>query len=104
MPPGQAREAISATSKEVAPMHELLREWVDLKRSTSVRGNRKRRALDVVQIPRLRTFGFALLILMTALAPAAIPRWLPELTLGYLALPYLVVRAFYDRTRFDLAT
>jgi two-component system sensor histidine kinase/response regulator len=85
-------------------MHELLREWVDLKRSTSVRGNRKRRALDVVQIPRLRTFGFALLILMTALAPAGIPRWLPELTLGYLALSYLVVRAFYDRTRFDLAT
>ena len=54
-------------------MHDLLREWIDLRGSASHRGNRKRRQLDTVQIPRLRTFGFALLVAMAALAPPGLP-------------------------------
>jgi two-component system, sensor histidine kinase and response regulator len=85
-------------------MHDLLREWIDLRGSASRRGNRKRRQLDTVQIPRLRTFGFALLVAMAALAPAGVPLSIPCLAFGYVLVSYAVVRALYDRTRFDLVT
>src|SRR5438128_1936499 len=85
-------------------MHDLLREWIDLRGSASRRGNRKRRQLDTVQIPRLRVFGFALLVVMAALAPGGVPRWIPGLALGYVLVSYAVVRALYDRTRLGLVT
>jgi signal transduction histidine kinase/CheY-like chemotaxis protein/HPt (histidine-containing phosphotransfer) domain-containing protein len=85
-------------------MHDLVREWIALREPSGRRGNRKRRLIDTVQIPRLRAFGFALLLLLTAFVPGGLPRWLPLLTLGYLAFSSLAVRALYDRTRADLAT
>ena len=85
-------------------MHDLVREWIALRETSGRRGKRKRRLLDTVQIPRLRAFGFALLLLLTAFAPGGVPLWLPLLTVGYLALSYFIVRALYDRTRADLAT
>ena len=85
-------------------MHELLREWTALRRRVGPRPNDKRRVLDTVQIPRLRTFGFAVLVVLSVFAPAGIPPWLPALTLAYLAFSWLVVRALYDRTRLNLAT
>src|SRR5256885_11394990 len=85
-------------------MHALLREWIDLKGPGGPRGNRNRRRLDTVQIPRLRAFGFALLLLMTAIAPAGVPRWLPFLALGYVLVSYLVVVASYGKTRVDLVS
>src|SRR5207244_12846634 len=85
-------------------MHALLREWIDLKGPGGPRGNRNRRRLDTVQIPRLRAFGFALLLLMTAIAPAGVPRWLPFLALGYVLLSYLLAVPSYGRTRHDLVS
>src|SRR2546428_560830 len=85
-------------------MHALLREWIDLKGPGGPRGNRNRRRLDTVQIPRLRAFGFALLVLITAIAPAGVPRWLPFLALGYVFVSYLVVVASYGKTRVDLVS
>jgi two-component system sensor histidine kinase/response regulator len=85
-------------------VHDLLREWIDLRGSASRRGNRKRRQLDTEQIPRLRAFGFAILVLMLALAPGGLPRWTPWLAFGYVLVSYAVVRALYDRTRLDLVT
>src|SRR6266478_1499357 len=85
-------------------MHALLREWIDLKGPGGPRGNRNRRRLDTVQIPRLRAFGFALLVLITAIAPAGVPRWLPFLALGYVLVSYLVVVASYGKTRVDLVS
>src|SRR3954469_3380650 len=85
-------------------MHDLLREWIDLRGPSSRRGNRKRRQLDTVQIPKLRAFGFAVLLLMALLAPGGVPLWLPWLALGYVLASYAVVRASYDRTRLDLVT
>src|SRR2546427_447080 len=85
-------------------MHALLREWIDLKGPGGPRGNRNRRRLDTVQIPRLRAFGFALLVLITTIAPAGVPRWLPFLALGYVFVSYLVVVASYGKTRVDLVS
>ena len=85
-------------------MHALLREWIDLKGPGGPRGNRNRRRLDTVQIPRLRAFGFALLVLITAIAPAGVPRWLPFLALGYVFVSYLIVVASYGKTRVDLVS
>src|SRR2546423_14325746 len=85
-------------------MHDLLREWIDLRGSAGRRGNSKRRQLDTVQIPRLRSFGFAVLLLMALLAPGGVPLWVPGLALGYVLFSYAVVRAFYNRVRVDLVT
>jgi two-component system sensor histidine kinase/response regulator len=85
-------------------MQALLREWIDLKGPGGPRGNPQRRRLDTVQIPLLRAFGFALLLLMTAVAPAGVPRWLPSLALGYVLVSYFIVAASYGKTRVDLVS
>ena len=85
-------------------MQRLLREWVDLRGSAGGPGDRKRRRLDTVQIPALRAFGFGLLILMVAAAPAGVPRWIPWLAVGYVLVSYFAVRASYGKTAVDLAT
>ncbi|HTO95483.1 MAG TPA: response regulator [Myxococcales bacterium] len=85
-------------------MQELLREWIALRESSGRRGDRKRRRLDTVQVPALRAFGFALLLLLAASAPGGASRWLLVLTIGYLGFSTFLIRALYDRTRADLAT
>jgi len=85
-------------------MQRLLREWVDLRGSSGRPGNRNRRRLETVQIPALRAFGFGLLILMTAVAPAGVPRWIPWLAIGYVLVSYFAVRGSYRRTQVDLVT
>ncbi|MFL5310601.1 MAG: response regulator [Myxococcales bacterium] len=83
-------------------MQGLLREWVDLRGSSGRPGNRKR--LDTVQIPALRAFGFGLLILMVAAAPAGVPGWVLWLAVGYVLATYLAVRASYRKTSLDLVS
>jgi signal transduction histidine kinase/CheY-like chemotaxis protein len=85
-------------------MQGLLREWVDLRGSRGGGRNRKRRRLDTVHIPALRAFGFGLLILMAAAAPAGVPRWISWLAAGYVLVSYAAVRAWYGKTGIDVVT
>ena len=85
-------------------MQRILREWVELRGSQAPSGNRRRRRLDTVQIPALRAFGFALLILLLAAAPRGAPQWVSLLAVAYVAVSYLAIRAFYGKTRVDPAT
>jgi signal transduction histidine kinase/CheY-like chemotaxis protein/HPt (histidine-containing phosphotransfer) domain-containing protein len=83
-------------------MHELVREWIDLRGPAGRRRSRERQRLDTVQIPLLRAFGFSVLLLMTTFAPAGVPYWIPLLALAYVIASYFVVQGLYRRL--DLTT
>ncbi len=83
-------------------MHELVREWIDLRGPAGRRRSRERQRLDTVQIPLLRAFGFSVLLLMTTFAPAGVPIWIPLLALGYVIASYFIVRGLYRNL--DLTT
>src|SRR5690348_7264503 len=78
-----------------AALQALLRDWVDLRVRDANSASGQRRRLDTVQIPALRAFGFSLLVLLCALAPQGVPRWIPCSIVVYVAASHLMVRAWY---------
>jgi len=76
-------------------MHELVREWIDLRGPAGRRRSLQRQRLDTAQIPLLRAFGFSVLLLMTTFAPAGVPYWIPALALGYVIASSFIVRGLY---------